>query len=110
MLGRMPKRKAKKSYTLSPESVAFLEAMRKKRRAGSISAILNEILQAVRREHKRASVERVVADYYGSLSTEEALVNGVSLRSANFLTRTAPECRQFRELRSAARFGCPASC
>jgi hypothetical protein len=64
-------RKAKKSYTLSPESVAFLEAVRKKRRAGSISAVLEEILQAVRRENERASVARAVADYYGSLSTEE---------------------------------------
>jgi hypothetical protein len=65
-------RKAKKSYTLSPESVTFLEAMRKKRRAGSISAVLDEILQAVRREHERAMVGRAVADYYESLSTEEA--------------------------------------
>jgi hypothetical protein len=65
-------RKVKKSYTLSPESVAFLEAMRKKRRAGSVSAILEEILQAVRREHERAPVELAVGDYYGSLSTEEA--------------------------------------
>lgn len=64
-------RKAKKSYTLSPESVAFLEAMRKKQRASSISAILEEILQEVRREHDRAAVERAVADYYGSLSTQE---------------------------------------
>jgi hypothetical protein len=72
MLGRMPHRKAKKSYTLSPESVAFLEAMRKRRRAGSISAILDEILQAVRREHERASVERAVANYYSSLSNREA--------------------------------------
>ena len=67
-----PDRKAKKSYTLSPESVAFLEAMRRKRRAESISAVLEEILQAVRRENERAAVELAVADYYGSLSAEEA--------------------------------------
>jgi hypothetical protein len=78
MIGRMSsrtigklKRKAKKSYTLSPESVAFLEAMRKKRRAVSISAILDEILNGVRRKHELASIERTVAEYYGSLSTEE---------------------------------------
>lgn len=65
-------RKAKKSYTLSPESVAFLETLRKKRHAASISAILEDILQGVRREQERASVERAVADYYGSLSSEEA--------------------------------------
>ena len=66
-----PERKAKKSYTLSPESVAFLEAMRKKQRAASISAILEEILQGVRRQHDRAAVERAVTDYYGSLSARE---------------------------------------
>ena len=65
-------REAKTSYTLSPESVAFLEAVRQKRRPRSISAILEEILQAVRHEHERPSVERAVADYYGSLSTEDA--------------------------------------
>ena len=64
--------KAKKSYTLSPESVAFLETLRKKYRATSISAILEEILQHLRRQQERASVERAVTDYYGSLSGEEA--------------------------------------
>lgn len=64
--------KAKKSYTLSPESVAFLEAMRKQRRAPSVSAVLDAILQAARREQGRAAVERAVADYYGSLLNEEA--------------------------------------
>lgn len=69
---RSPHRKAKKSYTLSRESVEFLEAMQKKRRAASTSALLEEILQAARREQERASVERAVADYYSSLSREEA--------------------------------------
>ena len=64
--------KAKKSYTLSRDSVAFLEAMRKKRRAPSVSSVLEAILQAVRREQGKAAVERAVADYYGSLSNEEA--------------------------------------
>jgi len=63
--------KAKKSYTLSPETVAFLEQMRKKRQAESVSAILEEILQNVRREQERASVERAVADYYSSLADNE---------------------------------------
>jgi hypothetical protein len=64
-------RKAKKSFTLSPDSVAFLETMREQQQAESISAILDEILQAVRREHERGSLERAVASYYSSLSTEE---------------------------------------
>jgi len=74
-MNRTPSRSAhkeKKSYTLSPESVAFLETMRKKRHAGSISAILEEILQSVRRAQERASIERAVVDYYSKLSSEEA--------------------------------------
>ena len=65
-------RKAKKSYTLSRETVEFLEAVRTKRQAVSVSAILEEILQDVRRQRERASVERAVVDYYSSLSDGEA--------------------------------------
>jgi hypothetical protein len=63
--------KAKKSFTLSPETVAFLEQMRKLRQAESVSAILEEILQDVRREQERASVEQAVTNYYSSLSDDE---------------------------------------
>jgi hypothetical protein len=63
--------KAKKSYTLSPESVAFLETLRKRRRAASTSSVLEEILQSVRRQQERASIERSVSAYYSSLSDKE---------------------------------------
>jgi hypothetical protein len=65
-------RKVKKSYTLSPESVEFLEAMRKKRHAASVSSILEEILQTVRRHQGKAALEKAVSHYYSSLSQEEA--------------------------------------
>jgi len=68
---RRPARKAKKSYTLSTESVDFLEAQRKKRRARSISFVLEEILQAARREAELAKINQSVTDYYDSLSDEE---------------------------------------
>jgi hypothetical protein len=68
----MPNRKAKTGSILSPEPVASLETTQKKRRVASISAVLQQTPQAVRREHERAPVERAVADYYGSLSTEDA--------------------------------------
>ena len=64
-------RKAKKSYTLSLESVEFLESLRKKRRAPSISASLDEILQHIRCDQERLTVERQLAQYYDSLSDEE---------------------------------------
>jgi hypothetical protein len=65
---RTRRHKAKKSFTLSQESVAFLEGVRKKRRAGSVSAVLEEILQAVRRQQQRSALESAVAGYYDSLS------------------------------------------
>jgi len=68
---RQPPRKAKKSYTLSPESVDFLETLRKKRRARSISFVLEEILQAARREAELAKINQSVTAYYDSLSDEE---------------------------------------
>jgi hypothetical protein len=70
-LPKQQHRKAKKSYSLSHESVQFLEAMRRKRQASSISSILEEILQAVRRQQERAALEHAVADYYSSLSGTE---------------------------------------
>lgn len=79
MIGRIPMRtskapttrKAKKSYTLSVESVAFLEATRKRRHAASVSSVLEEILQYVRRREHRATIESAVTGYYSSLSSEE---------------------------------------
>jgi hypothetical protein len=63
-------RKAKKSYTLSQESVEFLEGLRKGRHAPSVSSILKEILQAPRREQGKAAIERAMSDYYSSLSPD----------------------------------------
>jgi hypothetical protein len=70
--GSRKARKSKKSYTLSPESVEFLETMRKRRHAPSVSSILGELLQVARREHGKAAIERAVSDYYSSLSPQEA--------------------------------------
>ncbi|HUI77830.1 MAG TPA: hypothetical protein VLY24_07925 [Bryobacteraceae bacterium] len=65
-------RKAKKSYTLSPQAVAFLETMRKKRHARSTSHVLEEILQAFRRSQEKLALEKAVTDYYTSLSPADA--------------------------------------
>jgi len=69
-------RKPKKSYTLSRESVAFLEAMRKRRRARSVSSVLEEIPQALRRQQERSTIHQAVARYYTSLSATEATETG----------------------------------
>jgi DNA-binding PadR family transcriptional regulator len=58
-IGRQGHRKAKKSYALSPEAVEFLEALRKKRRAASTSAVLEEILLTARRGEAHKAVDRI---------------------------------------------------
>ena len=70
-MARRIARKAKKSYTLSPESVEFLEALRRKRSAPSVSAVLEEILQTIRCEQVRDKMEAAAAEYYSSLSDEQ---------------------------------------
>jgi DNA-binding PadR family transcriptional regulator len=65
-------RKAKKTYTLSQESVAFLEKLRKKRRSASTSSVLEELLQSARRGRERKMLDQAVASYYDELSPEDA--------------------------------------
>lgn len=60
-------RKTKKSYSLSSESVEFLETLRKKRHALSVSSVLEELLEAARRAHTKTALDRSVVDYYSSL-------------------------------------------
>ena len=49
----------------------FLETMRKKRHAASASSVLDEILQALRKQARRASIDEAVTRYYSSLSARE---------------------------------------
>ena len=63
--------KEKKSYTLSSESVKFLEAQREKLQTQSVSAALEEILQAVRRQEAQAAIDDAITKYYDSLTDEE---------------------------------------
>jgi len=79
--------KAKKSYTLSPASVAFLDALRKKRRASSTSSVLEDILQTVRRGYEKKALERAVGDYYDSLSADEV---AEQVRWGEFATGEVP--------------------
>ena len=45
---------------------------RSRRRAASISSVLEEMLQAVRRRAERAKIEKSVKAYYSSLSAQQA--------------------------------------
>ncbi len=66
------KSKAKKSYTLSHESIMFLENASRKRRGASVSSILDEMIQDARREQERLSLSQAVDAYYSGLSDQEA--------------------------------------
>jgi hypothetical protein len=64
-------RKIKKSVTLSPESVKFLVAARRKSRALSLSSVLEAIVRDARLEQERAAIEKSMEEYYDSLTPEE---------------------------------------
>lgn len=64
-------KKAKKSFTISSESVQFLELLCKQKKALSVSAVLEGILQTARRETRNTQLEQSVDDYYSSLSSTE---------------------------------------
>jgi len=64
-------RKDKKSYTLSRESTRFLESLSKRRHA-SVSSILDEMIQNVRRAQERHTLGQAVEAYYSGLSDHEA--------------------------------------
>ena len=60
-------RKARRSFTLSHESVTYLEVEKRQRRAPSVSAVLDDILRAKRRESEREKLDAAVSAYYDSL-------------------------------------------
>jgi hypothetical protein len=64
-------RKTRKSYTLSPESVAFLERVSRARRSPSVSSVLDELIESVRRAQEREALEQAVTGYYSALSEKE---------------------------------------
>ena len=71
----MPKRqsasKAKRTFSLSPDVVAYLESERRRKKQKSLSAVLEEI---VRRQQEKNEMERISAAftrYYDSLRPAE---------------------------------------
>lgn len=64
-------RKEKKTFSLSRQSLIFLEALRKERRSRSISSILEDL---IRQQQQAKEVERISASftqYYDSLTAED---------------------------------------
>ena len=63
--------KRRRTFTLSPASLAYLEQQARERQLDSQSAFLDELLQEKSMEQRRAALEANVTAYYDSLSDEE---------------------------------------
>ena len=63
--------KEKRSFTLSRSSVAFLERLRKERKAASTSFVLDELIHEAETERRRKATDDAISAYYDSLSDEE---------------------------------------
>src|SRR5208283_3340008 len=71
MPDRHPGTKRRRTFTLSPESLAYLEQQARQRNLGSQSAVLDELLLEKTAEQRRAALEAKVTAYYDSLSDAE---------------------------------------
>jgi hypothetical protein len=64
-------RKMKRSFTLSPEVVAFVGEIRQKRGAGSDSEALDLLLREAMLEAKREQIDAACREYYDTASEED---------------------------------------
>jgi len=71
----MPKsntvRKAKKTFSLSRESVNYLESLRKKRKKDSMSSVLEDVIRQQQQAKEMERISASVTRYYDSLTAEE---------------------------------------
>jgi len=71
MANANPRIKRRRTFTLSPDSLAYLDEQARRRNLGSQSAFLDELLQEKSMEQRRAALEANVTAYYDSLSDAE---------------------------------------
>jgi len=64
-------RKSRKTFSLSRESVTYLEALRKARKGKSISSVLDDLIRQRREAEDMKRISASVTRYYDSLSSEE---------------------------------------
>jgi hypothetical protein len=63
-------RKVKCSFTLAPDSVAFVRELRKQRKARSDSDALDSLIREAILESKRQAIEAAFKEYYDTVSDE----------------------------------------
>jgi Tfp pilus assembly protein PilO len=62
--------KEKKTFSLSRQSVRFLEALRKEQRSRSISSVLEEMIRQQQQTKEMKSISASVTSYYDSLTDQ----------------------------------------
>jgi hypothetical protein len=77
-------RKIKRSFTLTPESVAFVAEARQRRQASSDSEALDLLLREAMLEVKRQELDAGIKAYYDSITDEERQ------EQLNWAVNTAP--------------------
>lgn len=63
--------KEKKTFSLSRQSVMFLEALRKQRRSRSISSVLEEIIRQQQQASEMKKVSASFSSYYDALTDQQ---------------------------------------
>ena len=63
--------KIKRSFTITPESAAFLRLARAERNAGSDSETLDLLLKELMEKHKLAEIDEAYTAYYDAASDEQ---------------------------------------
>jgi predicted CopG family antitoxin len=64
--------KVKKTFSLSRESVKYLESLRDRKRAESVSSVLEELIRQQREALEMERISASVSSYYDSLPDERA--------------------------------------
>lgn len=64
-------RKEKKTFSLSRESVSYLESLRKQKKRHSTSSVLEDLIRQQRQASEMERIAASVTHYYDSLSDEE---------------------------------------
>ena len=63
--------KEKRTFSLSRQSLRYLEALRKERRAKSMSSVLEEVIRQQQQANELERISASVTRYYDSLTPEE---------------------------------------
>jgi hypothetical protein len=66
-----PNRKARKTFSLSRETVKYLESLRKERKKDSMSAVLEDVVRQLQQAKELERISASTTRYYDSLTPEE---------------------------------------